>query len=103
MFREASGRRHGSDYRQVGRHFVSILTTLVPDDFDEEVQSWSVLLDIELVPILRALDAESSDFNHVGQLRAWTRCRFPRVAELVPSQRWKQFALGATEAMEELC
>jgi len=101
LFRSAAWQQHRLNYSHVGNRFVQIVPNLIPDDFDEEA-SWEDLLTTELIPILGKLatDMEPTP-EHLDQLKAWMRLRFPRIAEKIPSDRWAMFARGAAQTCEE--
>ena len=104
MFRGASSRVYGLDYKAVGLRFFSIIHTLEPDDFDESKLSWPAVLEAELRPVLETLSDENGDLRPVGvkALRAWVSKRYPVIYSKVPSQRWQRFAMGAAEAVPDL-
>jgi hypothetical protein len=101
LFRSASWQEHRLNYSHIGSRFIEIVPNLVPYDFDEET-SWENLLTAELSPTLVALATDQEPTTeHLDQLKAWTRLRFPRIAEKVPSNRWAMFARGAAQTIEE--
>ena len=104
MFRGASTRKYGLDYKAVGLRFFSIIHTLDPDDFDDSVQSWPEVLEAELLPVIESLSDENGDLRpaSVKALRAWVSKRYPAIYKKIPSQRWQRIAMGAVEAIPDL-
>jgi len=104
MFREASSRKYGLDYKAVGLRVFSIIHLLEPDDFDDSELSWPAVLEAELRPVLETLSDENGDLRpaSVKALRAWVSKRYPVIYKTVPRQRWQRFAMGAAEAVPDL-